>query len=105
MKSLNEHLNERKIAKIKDPKYKIYLSTYSDVIDEISDYVKKNGYEYDEDDFLRLFQDAFNKPKPGKTYKVQLPIYSGSKEVGIVNAQIYNRGEGGNTYELNIYVS
>lgn len=105
MKSVNEYLNERKIAKMKNPKYRIYLPTYSEVIDEISDYVKKNGYEYEEDDFSNLFLDAFNKPKSGKTYKVELPIFLKTIDMGILNAQIYNRGVEGNTYELNMYVS
>ena len=93
MKSLNEHINEGKLPKFKDPKYKIYLPTWGKAIDEISDYVKKNGYEYDEEQFFNIFGDAFNKPKPGKTYKAQFRIFKKydnvTIDVGYINAQIY----------------
>lgn len=105
MKTLSEHLNERRNIKFKKDKYKIYLSSWSETLEEISDYVKKNGYSYDSDEFFNLFGDAYNKPKSGKTYKAQLPIYLDDKEVSILNIQIYNRGQEGNPFELNMYLS
>lgn len=107
MRKLNEFLTEKK-SNINLVDYQIYNPTYGSTIDEISKTIKETGLFYDEDSFFTSFGDAFFKPKSGKTYKQSFPVFSdknNTRQVGIVNVSIFNRGTTGNTFELNMYIS
>lgn len=95
-----------KLIKENKNNYKIYHNTYTSVINEIKNFIKKNKYTKNENEFSDAFIDAFNKPKPGKTYTVHLNLYKNNKkQKKMLHAQIYNRGTKKNEFELNMYIN
>ena len=86
--------------------YPVYHATYGSAINAIEDYATKRGVELDQDEYRMTYQDAFFKPKPGKTKSDILSIFKNGKELKKgLSVQIYNRGAEGNPFELNMYIN
>lgn len=93
---MNSNLNEAKND------YKVYHTSYSQLIDEIEDYATSLGYELG-DDFGNAYVDGFFKPKNGRTKKDSLTLYKDGKEQRkALHVQIYGEN---NRFELNMYVN
>jgi hypothetical protein len=93
--------------------YEIYHNSYSLAIQEIEEYVKKNGYTLDDENDTENIGDQMattvgmgpKKPSAGKTNKFHFELYKNNKKIRkMLHAQVYNRGTNGNEYELNMYV-
>jgi len=98
---LNEHLTEAK-----KNKYEILHDSFTSAVQEAKDYVEKNGYKVDEDDWHNNITTGQGRPKDGKTFKTTILLTKGGKEQRkAFHIQVYNRGEGNHMYELNCYIS
>ena len=86
--------------------YEVYHETYTSCVDEMLDYIKKNGYEVSDDEVFSQISTGPGRPKNGKTVKHALELTKGGKEQKKrLHAQVYNMGKDrGNTYELNMYI-
>lgn len=101
----NRCLNDKELIK-EGEEYPVYHATYGSAINAIEDYAKKRGVELDQEEYRMAYQDAFFKPKPGKTKSDTLSIFKNNKELKkALSVQIYNRGVEGNTFELNMYIN
>lgn len=81
--------------------YQIHHSSYTDAVEEIRNYVQKNGYSVDDDDMFRIVGSGPRKPSEGKTNEFSIPLYKNEEPaMKKVEVQIYGMGKG---YELNMY--
>lgn len=81
--------------------YEVYHRSYTDAIQEVRNFVGKNGYEVDEDDMFRIVGSGPRKPSQGQTNQLSIPLYkNGQPAMKKVEVQIYAMG---NRYELNMY--
>lgn len=86
--------------------YIIYHNSYSDAISEMINYIHKNGYVYNEDEFFNTVTTGPGKPKGGNTHRFSLQMFKGDKETRkYIQVQIYNRETNTNRFELNMYIS
>ena len=97
MKSYKEFLSEGK------KNYAIYHKSFTQAVEEVIAFIKKNGYEYSEDEWFDTVSTGPKKPSDGKTNKYTLKLYKNDKEQRkAVHFQVYGMG---NKYELNLYIS
>jgi hypothetical protein len=84
-------------------KYEIYNKSYSDAITQVVDFIKANGYTYDEDEFFNSITTGPKKPSEGKTNKFNLQMFKDDKATKkYCHIQIYGMKD---KYELNMYIS
>ena len=100
--------------------YTIYHDSYTKCIDEMREFVKKNGFFLDENQVFNMVHDK--KPSNGKTSRLFLLLYKhdGTPAKRGVAFQIYrdsgrvrttynptdgHKEVGGNDYELNMYLT
>lgn len=85
-------------------KYQVYHNTYSSVINEVEKWLVSLPYDYDEDELTNAYLDAFFKPKPGKTKRDTISLYTKNGRLArkAANIQVYNTG---NKFELNMYMN
>lgn len=97
-KGIYESINEGK----KD--YTIHHKSLTAAVQEVLDYVEKNGYTIDEDDWFNRVSTGPRKPTEGHTNSYHLDLYKDGKEVKNrkVHFQVYGLENG---YELNMYIS
>jgi len=89
-------------------KYQVYHDTFSSVINEIEKWLISIPYDYDKDEFIDSYIDAFFKPRPGKTKKDTISLYKLKTDTlarKAAHIQVYNRGTDKKTFELNMYAS
>lgn len=107
MTKFKDYLNELKSD------YVIYHNSYSAAINEIEEFVIKNGYTLDDetdsenigDQMFRLVGNGPRKPQEGDTNKFHFELYKNNKKIRkMLHAQVYNRGTNSNEYELNMYI-
>lgn len=85
--------------------YKIYHKSFTDALDEVLAFVKKNGYEVKDDDIFNEVSTKYPRARPseGKTNSFKLQLYKDDKPSRrYVNFQVYGLST---QYELNIYIS
>lgn len=104
MKTVQEFLSEGK----KD--YTIYHNSFTDAVTEVIAFIKKNGFEYSDDEWFDTVSTGPKKPSDGKTNRYTLKLYKGDKEQKkAVHFQVYGIGSSKRTaagrYELNLYIS
>ena len=91
-----------------ESKYEVYHSTYTSAIQAAEKFAKKQGYDLDPEEMATEIGMGPGKPKGGKTVKHSLGLFKngapirGKKRLQI---QVYDRGQTGNRYELNCYIS
>ena len=84
--------------------YIIHHDLYSNAISEMTDYIQKNGYLYNEDEFFNTVTTGPGKPQEGKTHRFSLQMFKGDKETKKnIQVQIYGYETG--KFELNMYIS
>lgn len=86
--------------------YKIYHNTFSSVIDEVRNFVKKNGYDIDEDSWWNEmnFKQHRARPKIGQTNRFSVNLTKNGNPVKkMVAFQVY--GLESENYELNMYIT
>lgn len=84
--------------------YTIHHKSYTKAIDEILDFIKKNGYEVTEDEINTKITTSYpGRPSEGKTTKLTLELMKGEKvQRKALHAQVYGMKT---QYELNMYIS
>jgi hypothetical protein len=91
--------------------YVIYHGTYTEAVQEIERFAKKNGYTLDDEsepeDIGAQMYDVVGrgprKPSGGKTNSLHFKLYKNNKEQRKnLHAQVYGDG---NRFELNMYIS
>lgn len=88
--------------------YELYHDTYTSAIQTAKEYAKSQGYDLDPEEMADEIGLGPGKPKPGKTVKHHLHLYKNGKPIKgkkMLHIQVYNRGQSGNTYELNTYIA
>lgn len=84
-------------------KYQIYHNTFTSAVKAVTDLIKNNGFEYDEDEFFEKITVGPGKPAKGKTFKATLSLFKNGKEQRkAIHFQVYAED---NRYELNCYIS
>lgn len=98
----------------KKSKYVLYHNSYTEAIQEVEIFVKKNGYTLDDisikdnkgDQFATKVGMGPVRPREGKSNRFSFKIYKKNKlQKKQLHVQIYNRGTSSNEYELNMYIS
>lgn len=106
-----QHLLSKSFEKLDERKsksdYKIYHETYTSAVDEMLEFIKKNGYEISEDEIFNQITTGHGRPKNGSTTRHTLELTKNGKEQNKrLHVQVYDMGNSrGNTYELNMYIS
>lgn len=97
MKGFKEFISEGK------QDYQIYHKSYTEAIQEMEAFAKKNGYELDDDEMFDKIGNGPRKPGEGKTNSFNIDLYKGGKKVNNrrLHAQVYGMGS---RYELNMYI-
>ena len=91
-----------------ESKYEVYHSTYTSAINAAEAYAKKQGYDLDPEELATEIGMGPGKPKGGKTVKHTLSLFKNGKPIKgkkRLQIQVYDRGQSGNNYELNCYIS
>ena len=84
-------------------KYEIYHKSYSAAITEVVEFIKSNGYTYNEDEFFNEITSGPKKPSEGKTNKFNIQMYKDDKPTKkYIHIQVYGMKD---KYELNMYIS
>jgi hypothetical protein len=93
--------------------YIIYHNSYSAAIQEVEEFVKKNGFTLDDQTDPEYVGDQMatkvgfgpKKPKAGDTNTFHFDLYKDNKLIKkMLHVQIYNRGTTSNEFELNMYI-
>lgn len=88
---------------LKEEKYQIYHSSYTSAISTALDYIKKQGYEVEDDTVFNRISAGPRKPSAGRTNRIDLNLLKNGKSARkAANIQVYNTGS---KYELNIYIN
>ena len=84
--------------------YPIYHKSYSDAITAIIEYVRKRGFEIDEESLHSEVTVGPGKPHSGETHRIDLVLTKDGKKVEkqLLHAQVYNTGK---SFELNMYIN
>lgn len=98
MKTYKEFVTEGK----KD--YRQDHASLTSAVAEVTALLKKNGYEFDEDDYWDKVASGPKKPSVGKTNRYNVDITKGGKPVKnhSIAFQVYGKESG---YELNAYIT
>jgi len=96
--------------KYKKGEFETYHSTLKDIVNEIEDYVKRNGYELDVNEnsfkYLNGYSDIdiFDE---GTTQKLHMSLIKNGKRMNkMLHVSIYHMGYSGDKHlELNIYIN
>jgi len=103
MKTIKEFLKEGK----KD--YTIYHNSFTQAVEEVIAFIKKNGYEYSDDEWFSTVSTGPKKPSDGKTNRYTLKLFKGDKEQRkAIHFQVFGMGgkqHPNGRYELNMYIS
>jgi len=111
VKLVEETLNEKRRSK-KD--YNVYNNSYSDAVQEVIEYIERNGYDVNNDEFneavFNNISTGSKRPKEGQTTRVTLPLW---KMVGgnlkpqrkAAHFQVYGMDDKRGRYELTLYIS
>ena len=85
--------------------YSVYHSSFSGAVKEVLDFVKRKGFEVNDDEYFNEVSTGPKKPSPGKTNKYHLSLYdkTGNKIKKMLHFQVYGMDD--NRYELNAYIS
>jgi hypothetical protein len=100
----SEKLDGDEISEARKSKkdYEIYHKSFTSAITEVLEFVKKNGYELNEDEFFNSVTTGPKKPSEGKTNKYSLNIYkNGVEQRKSLNFQVYGMST---QWELNMYI-
>lgn len=82
--------------------YEIYHDSYTSALNAVQDFIKKNGFEMDEDEWFTKVSTGPKRPSEGKTNRFTLPLMKGGKESRrVISFQVYGMGD---RYELNMYI-
>lgn len=102
MKKYKQLMNEARAQQ-----FQVYHPSLTSAIQAVEKYAKDQGYTLDDEQMAMRVGLGPAKPKAGKTTRYQLSVYDkdGNEIKKKLNAQVYNRGVDGNTYELNVYIS
>ena len=88
--------------------YEVYHSTYTSAIQTAEAYAKKQGYDLNSEEMATEIGMGPGKPKNGKTVKHSLALFKNGQQIKgkkRLQIQVYDRGQTGNRYELNCYIS
>lgn len=108
---LNEFETNHAIEEGKKSDYVIYHNSYTEAVQEITAFAKKNGYtlddETDSEDIGAQMYDVVGrgprKPSDGVTNSFHFKLYKNNKQQRKnLHAQVYGMG---NRFELNMYIS
>jgi hypothetical protein len=101
--TLNENMD---LAEAKKNKFEIGHDSFTSAVQEAKDYIEKNGYTVDEDNWFSNITTGRGKPSAGKTFSTSITLVKGEKEQKKrAHIQVYNKETKINTYELNMYIS
>ena len=97
MKSFREILESK-------TNYKVYHKSYTEAIQTSLDQIKKNGYEYSEEEYFQRVTTGDKKPGRGMTNKITLGLFkSGKEQRKAAHIQIYRMDD--DNFELNFYIN
>lgn len=84
-------------------RYEIYHKNYFEAIDEVLEYVEREGYKISPDELTRVVTFGPKKPSEGKTNEFMLFLYNQNNEPAMkgVRFQVYGMRT---QYELNMYL-
>jgi len=86
--------------------YVPYHNTYTSAVNGALQFAKNNGYDVDDEEVSELVGLQSQRPKPGKTTRVTIPLYKNGKlQRKALHFQVYNRETEIDPYELNMYIS
>jgi len=98
------------IKNLTEGKYKLYHKTFTDAADEALKFVKKKGFDVDEDSWFTAVSTGGRygrgRPATGKTHRFTVELTKNgkpSKPRRVVEFQVYGMDSG--KYELNMYIS
>jgi hypothetical protein len=104
-KGVNEAQDKKNSAVKSASGYSVYHSSFSGAVKEVLDFVKRKGFEVNDDEYFNEVSTGPKKPSPGKTNKYHLSLYdkTGNKIKKVLHFQVYGMDD--NRYELNAYIS
>jgi hypothetical protein len=94
--------------------YAIYNNSYSEAVQEVMDYIVRNGYDIESEEFneavFNNISTGSKRPKAGKTTRVTLPLWKMvngelKKQKKAAHFQVYGMDDAKGRYELNLYIS
>ena len=112
VKLVEDAITEAKKKGKKD--YAIYNNSYSEAVQEVMDYIVRNGYDIEGEEFneavFNNISTGSKRPKNGKTTRVTLPLWKMvkgelKKQKKAAHFQVYGMDDMKGRYELNLYIS